>query len=266
VERQRATSDTKSHDRRADEVSRGGLAFEDLQIGQCVDPSKDTSLRLQILSKLGLRQDSRIEALVNDGQLNEGIWHIQGTDSSNRSKSFVLKVVKQDNSYGCSESQKLLRFSQMYPSIRCDNSVAFPTKIFNCIDHAGTLAYQCIVMPKVVGKELGEFICQKWQREEKELVMQILYNLGVFLADFHKRYDNHQHGDFHESNVFYDESSCIFTLIDLAELGSSTSDLEGDMEQFMQRLSSLSNEYGEEFSTSAKKQFEEGYMARKHSH
>merc|ERR1712146_349907 len=94
-------------------------------------------------------------------------------------------------------------------------------------------------------------------------ILNIMRRFGTFLAAFHHKYGSVQHGDLHESNVFYDETSGKFALVDLDLLGSTTSEEEGDFEQSSHRLSLLSDVYGEELGAKCVVSFEEGYKLLK---
>merc|ERR1719502_628904 len=60
-------------------VHTSSFAFRPLALSICCsfDPEHDLSSRMQLLSRLGLREDSRIRSLgTNSGRLNEGMWSI----------------------------------------------------------------------------------------------------------------------------------------------------------------------------------------------
>jgi hypothetical protein len=226
-----------------------GFGVEDLQIGMAAcDPSQEP-LRSQILAKLGLPQQARIERLSNNsGGLNAGMWVVEG---------LVLKLVRSQGML--SEADKFARISREHPSIANDPTIAFPVKVFRCIGHAGAHSHDLIVMRKARGRPVGDVLALKRSSGQLHDVMRILRQLGSFLSRFHKSYNNKQHGDFTPSNVFYDESCGTFTMIDIADLGNSSS--EGDMQHFCKSLQILSHSYGQQFYTEGRRNFEEGYRS-----
>jgi tRNA A-37 threonylcarbamoyl transferase component Bud32 len=157
-----------------------------------------------------------------------------------------------------SEADRFTRLYQEHPSIANDPMVAFPIKVFKCFGQAGDNSHDLIVMPKANGQPLGDVLARKQSCGEMRDIMQILRQLGMFLARFHKSYNNKQHGDFSPSNVFYDVSSGAFVMIDIADLGNHTT-AEGDIAHFCQSLKILSNSYGQQFYIDGKRNFEEGY-------
>lgn len=228
----------------------------DLSVGSSVDPVQDPSLKSEILSKLGLSQSAQVERLSgNCGGLNLGVWTIY---EHSRQQTLILKLVSSQGNFGPSEAEKLRLLGHKYPSLASDNAVAFPVKIFSCVDPSGKRSHDFIVMRKVLGKPVGDVIGMKWNVGQKTDVMKILRELGCFLARFHKRYGNSQHCDFQPSNVFYDTSSGKFAMIDIADLGDQSRS-EDDVKHFVQSLCLLSAAYGEEFYTDGKRHFEEGY-------
>jgi serine/threonine protein kinase len=223
-----------------------------------LDPARDPSLKSEILAKLGLPPSSRVEALSgNCGGRNQGVWTIQ--DSSSHTK-LILKLVRSQGQIGGSEAEKLRQLAGRYPLIVNDHAVAFPLKIFSCLEPSGSKSHDFIVMKKVAGEPVGDVIGMKWNCGRKAEVMNILRDLGAFLAQFHKRYANSQHCDFQPSNVFYDAASGKFALIDIADIGNQSC-REGDVKHFVSSLGLLAVAYGDQFYSEGKRHFEEGYRA-----
>jgi len=236
-------------------TTRSGFSIEDLQvgIGGC-DPTQEP-LRSQILAKLGLSKQARVEKMGGCGGLNEGIWAVQ--DPSSRS-SLVLKLVRSQGAHGTpSEADRFARIFSEHPSIENDPTVAFPIKVFKCIGHLGSNAQDFIVTRKVSGQPLGDVLALKRSSGRTQEIMQILRQLGSFLARFHKSYGNKQHGDFQPSNIFYDASSGAFAMIDIADLGHNS--LESDVSHFCQSLRILSRSFGQQFYNDGTRNFQEGY-------
>ena len=61
-----------------------------------------------------------------------------------------------------------------------------------------------------------------------QVTYDILTRLGGFLRRFHKRYaaggELLEHGDVQPSNIFFEESSGKFTLIDIGGMGQKTAE------------------------------------------
>jgi serine/threonine protein kinase len=235
------------------QLQNAGFGIDDLQVGMAGgDPSQEP-LRSQILAKLGLPQQARIERLSNNsGGLNAGVWVVEG--------SLVLKLVQSQCAHRVSEAERFAKLSREQPSIANDPTLAFPVKVFRCIGHGGAHSHDLIVMRKVRGQPLGDVIALKRGSGQLQDVMRILRQLGSFLSRFHRSYHNKQHGDFQPSNVFYDETSGAFTMIDIADLGS-TLHSEGDVSHFCKSLQLLSHSYGQQFYIEGKRNFEEGYRS-----
>jgi hypothetical protein len=130
-----------------------------------VDPVQDPSLKSEIFSKLGLPQSAQIERLSgNCGGLNLGVWIIHESSSQ---QTLVLKLVSSQAKFGRSEAEKLRLLGHKYPSLASDEAVAFPIKIFSCVDPAGKRSHDFIVMRKVLGKPVGDVIGMKWSTGQK---------------------------------------------------------------------------------------------------
>jgi serine/threonine protein kinase len=235
-----------------------GLKVEELRVGTSTDPAQDPALKALILAKMGLAQNSTIQLLAgNCGGLNEGVWIVR--DGASQSK-FILKLVKSRRNYGPSDAERLIRISKQYPAIMSDPTIASALLILSCVGPTGDHSHDFIVMRKVPGEPVGDIIALQWNAGHVSEVMQMLRQVGAFLAQFHKRYNNSQHNDFQPSNVFYDAPSGRFTLIDIADLGdNSCNSGKGDLVHFAHSLKLLSGAYGERFYSEGKRSLEEGY-------
>lgn len=232
------------------------LNTEDLQVRVSCDPTQDPYVKAQILSKMGLSQKTLIEKLpphISGGQ-NHGVWVLRDTRSNN---VLILKLVPSTPLYGIpSEATRLRNLALQHPFIVSDNSVAFPLKIFKCMGPAGEHSFDFIVMRKVAGEPLTDIITKSDRAGAMPQCMLIFRELGIFLAQFHKRYSNKQHGDFHTSNIYYDASSGSFSLIDIGNLGNKCVK-KRDTEYFLETLSSMWAM--KSCLTEGKRNFEEGY-------
>jgi len=242
-------------DPRSIQTASATFIVEDLQVNESYDPLQDPSLKADILSKLDLSQNSTLKKFSgHSGAQNQGMWIIQDVQTQS---SFVLKLVHSRGICGLpSEAQKLISVYKEHPDIVHDAAVAFPVKIFNCLGPGSDHSHDFIVLRKVSGAPLSDVITDHYKQSRMRELMPILRELGAFLAQFHGRYGNCQHGDFHASNIFYDASSCRFTLIDVADIGNRLVK-KRDAAYFVENLSKLS--VMREFFNEGKCNFEEGY-------
>lgn len=192
------------------------------------------------------------------GGLNEGVWYVSDSVNGN-GQDFVLKLVR------ChrvatnipTEAENLVRLSHEQPQIMSDPTVSFPVKVFKCLAPGQDHRHDLIVMRKMGGERLAEFIARKWDQKQMPALLDMLRKLGSVLAAFHRRYGNAQHGDLQPSNIFYNEENGELTFIDIGGIGVPT--METDREHFAKAMRILSNSYGPELWGDGKKFFDEGY-------
>jgi len=215
-------------------------------------------LRQLLLSKLGLPQNASISAMQGfRGGLNEGVWFAKAPGSR---EELVLKLVR-CNRIAANVLTEAENFSKIYrehPQVIRDPAIAFPVKIFRCLDRAGVRKHDLIVMRKTRGERLAEWIARKWYASDIQTVLQIFEFLGSCLAEFHARYGNAQHGDFQPSNIFYDEESGDACFIDIGGMGVPT--METDVEHFVKSLNLLAETYGQTLAADGRRWFEQGYQ------
>jgi len=154
------------------------------------------------------------------------------------------------------EAENCLKISREHPSVINDPVVAFPLKIFSCLDPGGAKRYDLLVMRRVRGERFAELIARKWYGKQIPHLFRIMEELGACLGGFHSRYGV-QHGDFQPSNIFYDEETGAVALIDVGGMGVPTT--ESDVEHFAKSLRLLSDVYGTRLSTEGLRHFERGY-------
>mmetsp|Transcript_29846 Transcript_29846/g.47689 ORF Transcript_29846/g.47689 Transcript_29846/m.47689 type:complete len:573 (+) Transcript_29846:22-1740(+) len=231
-----------------------GVAFsiENVHVGMGGGDPTQEPLRSQVLAKLGLPKEAAVTRLTGFcGGQNQGVWVVQ--DPSGQ-RSLVLKLVPSRCHLGMpSEADRFERICRDHPSIENDPTIAFPIKVLKCVGHAGVNFHDLIVMREVAGQPLGEVLAFKRSGGHMYESMQLLRQLGSFLARFHNAYNNKQHGDFQLSNIFYDASSGGFAMIDIADMGNA---VESDISHFCQSIRMV---FGHEFYIDAKRHFEEGY-------
>jgi hypothetical protein len=180
------------------------------------------------------------------------------------SQSFVLKLVRSGFSFGKpTETDRFVRLSYEHPQIAQDPSLAFPCKIFNILSSAGEKSLTLVVMRQVPGQRVSDVIMQKLHSRQVQELMHILSQFGTFLADFHTRYNGMQHGDLTPANVFYEQATGRFTLVDVADLAPKNPVIQSDADRFKSSLKLLSTFYGPELFTEGRARFDAGYNANR---
>jgi len=239
------------------------LMFEDLYFdGASFDPC-EPSLKAQLLQKLHMQPNALVERMRGGlGSRNAGMWIMR-----DGAQCFVLKLVRTSSpgmsQLQASEADKFAKLCRENPRIAQDPSLSFPSKIFHCMSDGGVNNNDLIVMRQVSGVRMSEFIMQRSHGKHVQDLMRILEQFGSFLADFHARYNGMQHGDLTPANVFYDERSGRFALVDVADLAPHNPVIQSDVERFISSLKLLSTFCGPELFMQGKAQFEAGYNARR---
>jgi Ser/Thr protein kinase RdoA (MazF antagonist) len=218
-------------------------------------------LKGQILHKMRMQPTASIERMSGSiGGCNAGMWILRDGQ-----RAFVLKLVRTGPCIGPRqqpEADKFAKLCRENPGIVADPSLSFPCKIFRCLQQGGARAHDLVVMCQAPGTRMSEIIMQKLHSHQVQDLMRILEQFGVFLAAFHMRYNNMQHGDLTPANVFYDPRSGRFTLVDVADLAPRNPVIQADTERFMKSLKLLSGFYGPELFRQGTSQFEAGYARR----
>jgi len=172
----------------------------------------------------------------NGGQ-NQGLWVLQDGQ-----RTLILKLVEGKRRHQAmpTEAEHFVKLGRQCPALRSDPDLAFPIKVFGCRSASGTKHHDLIAMLKAPGRSFAETIAQKWHERKTQQLMQIFEAFGRFLAGIHDRY-NMQHGDLQPSNIFYDDATGYFTLIDIGGMDneSSSASLDSDIEHFGESLRML---------------------------
>jgi hypothetical protein len=213
------------------------LSVSDLVEEICLDslasgvPSVQ-ELLAKLRPKLDVSESARIEKQCSGGQ-NKGTWVLR-----DGVRTLVLKLVEGQRKHPAvpTEAEVFGTLFREHPQMRSDSSLAFPLKVFHFRDAQAVRRCDLIVMKKAPGLPLAELISTKMSYQQVGQLMQIFEALGRFLAGVHNRY-NLQHGDFQPSNIFYDETSGNFTLIDVGGMYGKL--LKTDVEHFSESLSML---------------------------
>lgn len=238
---------------------RGKFVEELLFSGSPFDPTVP-AVRSTIFEKLNAAKNATIVQMRQEGGLNEGLWTLAGA-----SGSLLLKLVPHQRRHPMmpSEAEQFVRLAREHPSMIDDPALAFPLKIFACREHGREKAsFDLVVMRKAPGRAFADVIGRRWCCHQKQELMRELYAMGSFLADVHARHGM-QHGDLTASNVFYDEATGAFTMVDVSDFGPQLWDpMESDAERFCRGVQMLSKCYGDELYLAGRPQFEAGYRER----
>jgi tRNA A-37 threonylcarbamoyl transferase component Bud32 len=211
-----------------------GSFVEELQLESfgLPDPSIPP-LREKVYASLGVGEQASIQIMqgIAGGQ-NQGMWVLE-----DRQRTWILKLVggKRKHPAIPTEGDQFAKIVKEHPSIRSDSGLAFPIKVIRCREAFGGGHNDLIAMMRAPGQSLDEAISEKWHAGKKKELMQMFHSLGRFLAGIHKRY-NMQHGDFQPSNIFYDEDTGSFTLIDVGGMERAEGLQDSDVQHFSEAL------------------------------
>jgi Ser/Thr protein kinase RdoA (MazF antagonist) len=220
--------------------------------------AKHPSIRQQLVVQLGLADSAIVEDMPGfQGGLNEGIWNLRDSKSG-ASQELVLKLVKCQRiaTNVPTEAENFAKLRTQHPQLATDPVVAFPLKIFRCTC-GGEKRHDLIVMQKVKGERLSEFVAWKNVKKQTPLLLKVFEKIGKVLAEFHARYGNMQHGDFQPSNIFYDETGDSLVFIDLGGMGVQC--MDNDVQHFTSALSRMSGTYSPNLISGAMQAFDRGY-------
>lgn len=231
------------------------MNVEDLSCGNGPPDPTQPALRKQLASRLGVRQNASIILMAKAGGQNEGVWALE-----DGARSFVLKLVRNQDSYVLmpTETERFLQLSAQHTTMITDPCLTFPRMIFRLKATVPAGSYDLLVMPRAAGERVSDVIAILWARGQMPQIVSILERAGGFLKDFHIRYGHQQHCDFQPSNVFYDEVSGKFTMVDLADIGSQAIS-EKDFDHFIGGLRLLSKSFGPQFLQEGQRAFQAGY-------
>jgi len=237
-----------------------GLSMEELWFdGHRFDPTLPAA-KAQLISQLGLSPAATIDPMQQQGGLNAGIWLLTCPATP---ATLVLKLVNSQREHPelPTEAERYIRLAREYPFLAQDPALAFPVRIFRCCcREAGGSRHDLVVMPKASGQCLDEVVSQKWRCGQTASLMRVFEALGSFLASVHSRHGM-QHGDFTISNIFYNEASGMFTMIDLADFGPQSLSEETDVDRFTKGIELLSKWFNSQMYTDGMRYFQAGYAA-----
>jgi len=229
------------------------LAVEELPVDEIwIDPCRET-LKGQLLEKINAGSSASIERLTGQhGGLNMGIWLLKDA-----SQTLIIKMVTHSRWMGMpTEAEVFVDLARRQPELMDDDTVAFPTHIFTCVASDGSKR-DLIVMRRAKGDCFANILNRKLDRRQHKDFKRDLEAFGAFLASFHARHGL-QHGDCNPANVIFDEASRCFTLIDVADLGSSRIKTT-DVEHFSNGIRIMMKRQGQALCDDAREHFEAGY-------
>jgi hypothetical protein len=220
------------------------LSVEEIVVGPGIpDPTKP-EMRSQVLASLGLNPGVSINRMARCGGQNEGVWLLEAGPIS-----YVLKLVRNVN-LGIelpTETEKFVKLAAEFPGMLVDEDMTFPIKIFTLKSPVTNPSFDIIVMRKASGERLSDVVSILWARLKKAAVMSIMEKAGRFLKEFHSRYGHRQHCDFQPSNLFYDEATGKFTMVDLADMNQQAYINKKDIDHFLEGLRIMGKSLGPEF-------------------
>jgi hypothetical protein len=130
-------------------------------------------------------------------------------------------------------------------------SLTFPVKILQLEEPSGAINKDLIVMRQAIGMQIPQYMWTSFYSGRSAELPSIFYEFGKFLNAIHSTYRvddrSMQHGDCQPSNVFYDESTGVFTLVDTADFGFGPYLVQGgedDVQYFVDGLENLAPWYG----------------------
>lgn len=237
-----------------------GPLVEELQLTSYSNPDPSVPpMRQKVCAALGVSESARIEIMQGFlGGQNQGMWALQ-----DGARTLIIKLVDARRKHRSlpTEAEQFSKLAQQHPAIRTDPALAFPIKVFCCRDIAGARHHDLIVMHRAPGRCFAETIAQKWHSRQVPQLLQLFEALGRFLGNIHNRYQS-QHGDFQPSNIFYDDNSGHFTLIDVGGMESASLNSDGDVEHFGEALRMLARGLQtQELFTDGNRYFQTGYAA-----
>jgi hypothetical protein len=209
-----------------------------------------------------------IQKLDGDqGSFNDGIWVVSDTHS----QGVVLKLVPHERKHPAqpTDAERYQALQNLCPKIAMEFAFSFPVKIFHLKDACSTICKDLIVMRKAPGFQITHHLFHKFHGESIPALLNIFETFGCFMSTIHRVYRGMQHGDCQPSNVFYDERTGLFTLIDVADLGYGPYFAEGgenDVEHFIDGLKTLSQWYGEDVISECERHFRAGYSKEAERH
>jgi endonuclease YncB( thermonuclease family) len=197
------------------------MTIEELSLDQSdFDPNR-AQLKAKLLKELGLTcaDIDKVEA-ANAGSFNDGLW----TVSDPTTTGFVLKLVPHSRGEGGkTDREKYLELQRRCPHIVAEFSLTFPVKILKLREPSGAINQDLIVMRQALGMQLTHYMWNKVNIGQSSDLPSIFHDFGKFIKSVHMNYRaknrSMQHGDCQPSNVFYDDVSRLFTLVDVADFG-----------------------------------------------
>jgi len=239
--------------------NQGHLTVDELSFDGDRFDAGSSPVRQQILSKMGLPDNCTIELMTQQGGLNQGLWLLRACD-----QNFVLKLVTCQRMHPMmpTEAEQFVKLAREHPALLLDEALSFPVKIFRCRGKNAEAWHDLVVMRQAPGQVFSDVIGRKLQANKTPELLQYIGSLGTFLADVHARHGM-EHGDFTPSNVFYDERSDAFTLVDVSDFGPQEwNRRQSDYERFIKGLELVTRSHAPQLFSECRRHFESGYQQR----
>jgi hypothetical protein len=241
------------------------MTVEEFSLDQSdFDPSRP-QLKTKLLEKLGL-ENAVLDKLDSDnsGCFNDGIWIVSDATTT----GLVLKLVPHHHSGREADREKYKGLQKMCPKILTEFSLTFPIKILQLKEPSGAINKDLIVMRKAVGMQITHYMWNHFNCGRAAELLCLFHSFGKFLKAIHSTYRDSsrsmQHGNCHPSNVFYNDVSRLFTLVDVADFGFGPDLVEGgedDVQFFLDSLHTLTPQFGKPLIEDCAVFFRTGYRS-----
>lgn len=210
--------------------------------------------RKEIVKELRLgnqRLMTRWKKLSKSGGMNLELWYLSLLGLNKTKDTLVMDdlVIKLTRSgQFLNEIENLTKHSDNHPDLLYDDDLMFPIRLMDVKSTRGP--QQLFVMRKANGRTVGEFLgltlalrpgTSTLSPGSIQAIRYMFRAVGTVLGNFHKRYGNLNHCDFHISNVFYEERTRKATIIDLGGMGQKVSDT--DVEHFTKAINLIKGSY-----------------------
>jgi hypothetical protein len=222
-------------------------------------------LVIQIYDHLNLPVSVPIMHMIHlPGARNMGLWKVTDGDRSLFLKLTSSQRLRPDIP---TDAEQCIKLAQTCPGITTDDRLSFPTNILSLYGPTGVQVCDMLVMKEVPGMSLADHIGWKWHSKEQQQLEQlnsIVKSCGAFLYDIHSTYGM-QHGDFHASNVHYDEATGVFSMIDVGDFDPNPFFYQGvhdDVTHFCHMLKTLEQHYDGPVVADCNSSFMAGYKER----
>jgi hypothetical protein len=238
-------------------LSSKGLRTATLKMSSDIFDPTSEDIRSQMVACLNCSPKACFQKLLDPAGSTEGIWLLKDSAGTN----LEMRLIRSERKYPQipTDSEKFATLACNCPDIMSDPSLCFPSMMLKCCEPNGKEVYDLLVIRQAKGRRIAEIVAHNYRQGNQESLVEIFEKLGSYLADFHRRYQM-QHGHCNASNVFYDEATHAFTMINLADISAKAYDAENDdVTYFNRKMMALSEFYGSEFLARCAMSLQKGY-------